>query len=137
MDKLPTEIVRVIAEVIDREDLLSFRLTCRSFAAQGLPRQFELIPVMLFRNSLENLLRISEHPVYRNYVLAIEYGGEMVSNPKSRTDWADSLRLFHEPENKPFSESDIEEACMCQVPEVHINAYANRRHRPDPRQVLR
>lgn len=137
MDKLPTEIVRVIAEVIDREDLLSFRLTCRSFAAQGLPRQFELIPVMLFRNSLENLLRISEHPVYRNYVLTIEYGGEMVSNPKSRIDWTDSLRLSPEPQNNPFSESDIEEACMCQVPPVHIHASANRRYRPEPRPVLR
>ncbi|OBT89686.1 hypothetical protein VE02_01842 [Pseudogymnoascus sp. 03VT05] len=123
MDQLPTDIVRIITEIIDREDLLSFRLTCRSFAALGLPRQFEVIPVMLFRNSLENLLRISEHPTYRNYVLTIEYGSDMVSNPKSRIDWTRTSNLLHDPQNNPFSESDIEEAYQS-----HVRYYDDQKH---------
>ncbi|KFY71911.1 hypothetical protein V499_07927 [Pseudogymnoascus sp. VKM F-103] len=115
MDKLPTETVRVIAELIDREDILSLRLTCRSFAALGLPRQFEVIPVMLFRNSLENLLRISKHPVYRNYVLTIKYGGELVSNPKTRIAWTKNEFLLPGAPKKTFSESEVEEAYQSHV----------------------
>ncbi|OBT50454.1 hypothetical protein VE04_09448, partial [Pseudogymnoascus sp. 24MN13] len=115
MDKLPTETVRVIAELIDREDILSLRLTCRSFAALGLPRQFEVIPVMLFRNSLENLLRISEHPVYRNYVLTIKYGGEFVSNPRTRIDWTKNEWSLPGAPKKTFSESEVEEAYQSHV----------------------
>ncbi|KAL5344530.1 hypothetical protein ACLOAV_010511 [Pseudogymnoascus australis] len=87
MDQLPTELVRAIAKVVDRKDILSFRLTCRSFAALGLPRQFEVIPVMLFRESLENLRRISENPAYRNYVLAIEYEPSILANPGTQINW--------------------------------------------------
>ncbi|KFZ06757.1 hypothetical protein V501_07105, partial [Pseudogymnoascus sp. VKM F-4519 (FW-2642)] len=115
MDKLPTETVRVIAELIHRKDILSFRLTCRSFAALGLPRQFEVIPVMLFRNSLENLLRISEHPVYRNYVLTIKYGGELVSNPKTRIAWTKNEWSLPGAPKKTFSESEVEEAYKSHV----------------------
>lgn len=137
MDKLPTETVRVIAELIDREDILSLRLTCRSFAALGLPRQFEVIPVMLFRNSLENLLRISEHSVYRNYVLTIKYGGELVSNPKTRIAWTKNEFLLPGAPKKTFSESEVEEACTCAKFQLFvIDAYANERRRPKPRPVL-
>ncbi|OBT61385.1 hypothetical protein VE03_09264 [Pseudogymnoascus sp. 23342-1-I1] len=94
MDQLPTELVRAIANIVDRKDILSFRLTCRYFAALGLPRQFEVIPVMLFRNSLENLRRISENPIYRNYVLTIEYGMETVSDPGGHIEWACSTTTF-------------------------------------------
>ncbi|OBT77177.1 hypothetical protein VF21_05104 [Pseudogymnoascus sp. 05NY08] len=123
MDQLPTDIVRIILEIIDREDLLSFRLTCRSFAALGLPRQFEVIPVVVFRNSLENLLRISEHPTYRNYVLTIEYGSDMVSNPKSRIHWTRTSNLLPDPQNNLFSESDIEEAYQS-----HVRYYDDQKH---------
>lgn len=128
--------MRTIAGVVDREDILTFRLTCRTFAALGLPRQFEVIPVMLFRDSLENLRHISENPVYRNYVRYIDYGPGMVSNPRYRQGWFEDLDLHRWELYKRFSESEVEEACMCQVPTVHLHTYANQRGRPEPRKVL-
>lgn len=138
MDKLPREIVRAIVEIIDRGDILSFRLTCRAFAALGLPRQFEVIPVMFFRNSLENLRRISENAAYRNYVLTIEYGPGVVANPGARTDWIEAAKRNRDPGDsyERFSESDVEQACMCPHLTLNLHAYAHQRGRPEPRPVL-
>lgn len=136
MDQLPTDIVRAIAGAVDREDILSFRLTCRAFAALGLPRQFEVIPVMLFRNSLDNLRRISENPVYRNYVLTIEYGPCIVARPEARRDWIWTAKHNREGLYSSFSESEVEQACMCPDLTLHLHADANRQGRREPRPVL-
>lgn len=139
MDQLPTDLVRAIAKVVDRKDILSFRLTCRSFAALGLPRQFEVIPVMLFRESLENLRHISENPAYRNYVRAIEYEPGIVANPGAQIDWINAAKSNRGPGDsyERFSESDVEQACMC-CPDLtlHLHACADRQARPEPRAVL-
>lgn len=139
MDQLPTELVRAIAKVVDRKDILSFRLTCRSFAALGLPRQFEVIPVMLFRESLENLRRISENPAYRNYVLAIEYEPSILANPGTQINWIRAAKRNRGPGDsfERFSESDVEQACMC-CPDLmlHLHAYADRQARPESLPVL-
>ncbi|KFY13844.1 hypothetical protein V492_03019, partial [Pseudogymnoascus sp. VKM F-4246] len=117
MDQIPTDIVRVIAGFVDYDDILSFSLTCRSFAAMALPQQFQVIHVTLFRRSLKNLLRISEHPVYRNYVLAIEYEPAFVLNPGTRLQWTGTVNNYNvslsDPYASPFtlfSESEVEQA---------------------------
>ncbi|KFX90487.1 hypothetical protein V490_06420, partial [Pseudogymnoascus sp. VKM F-3557] len=113
MDQLSADTVQTIADVVDYSDIPSFRLTCRAFAAIGLPRQFETIPVMLFRNSLENLRRISQHPVCRNYVLTIEFGPCVVSKPEGREDWIDAVkrrRMVPSSKHLAYSEVELEQA---------------------------
>lgn len=125
MDQLPRDIVRAIARFVDRKDILSFRLACRTFGALGLPRQFEVIPVMLFRKSLENLLHISENPLYSKYVLTIEYGPGIVLNPGAQVDWIDTAKHNRNPGDsyKRFSEIAMEQACMCSG--LTLKAYAD------------
>ncbi|KFY32267.1 hypothetical protein V493_00357 [Pseudogymnoascus sp. VKM F-4281 (FW-2241)] len=124
MDQLPRDIVRAIARFVDRKDILSFRLACRTFGALGLPRQFEVIPVMLFRKSLENLLHISENPLYSKYVLTIEYGPGIVLNPGAQVDWIDTAKHNRNPGDsyKRFSEIDVEQAYQ-----THVRYYDDQR----------
>lgn len=73
MDALPIELIEVIGHHVARGDLPAFRLACRRFAQIEVERLFSRVHLMFVRSSFENLLRIAEHPVYRNYVTAIEY----------------------------------------------------------------
>lgn len=139
MNQLPTDLVRAIAGFVHRKDILSFRLTCRSFAALGLSRQFEVIPVILFRHSLDNLRRISENPIYRNHVLTIEYGPGIIADPISRRFWFDNIKEFLRPEDydelgdydepadydEPFFDIKVEEACMYPDSALHPHACAD------------
>lgn len=127
MNQLPTDLVQAIAGFVHRKDILSFRLTCRSFAALGLPRQFEVIPVSSFRHSLENLRHISENPVYRNYVHTIEYGPGIVVKFRSRLEWISSIREYPPPGDydEPFSVGELEQACMCPDLMLHPHAYTD------------
>ena len=102
MDQLPSEIVRTIAGFVGREDILPFRLTCRSFAALGLQRQFETISVCLSRKSFNNLLRLSEDPAFASSVQAIEYATTLT--PGLAREGASNERM---------ERGEPERACTC------------------------
>ena len=105
MDQLPSEIVRTIAGFVGREDILPFRLTCRSFAALGLQRQFETISVCLSRKSFNNLLRLSEDPAFASSVQAIEYARYAMTPTRGLAREGAS--------NERMERGEPERACTC------------------------
>jgi hypothetical protein len=130
MDQLSADIVRAIVDTVDRKDVFALRLTCHAFAAAAAPRLFEVIPVMmLFRSSLESLQQISQHPVYRNYVLTIEFGHCAVREPLSREDWIHNVNWNS---RNIVPDSELDKACMCHFRPVVALMLIHRRARPKP-----
>jgi hypothetical protein len=93
-----------------------------------------VMPVMmLFRSSLESLLHISQHPVYRNYVLTIEFWPSVVREPLSREDWIHTVN-WNSPSIVP--DSELDKACMYHFRPVVALMLIHRRARPKPQAVL-
>lgn len=67
MDRLPQEILRLIAEEVAYESLEPLRLVNKAFAAAAAPFLFRSIPLWIGVRSLERLTAISEHPQLSQY----------------------------------------------------------------------
>lgn len=67
MDRLPQEILHLIAEEVAYKSLEPLRLVNKAFAAAAAPPLFRSIPLWIGVRSLERLTAISEHPQLSKY----------------------------------------------------------------------
>ncbi|KAG8530201.1 uncharacterized protein KY384_004701 [Bacidia gigantensis] len=80
MQRLPQELLREIVGLAFSEDsnptrhaLKDFRLLCKACAHAAAPLLFRDVPIWIGRQSLQNLVSLSEHPLLHQYVRKIMF----------------------------------------------------------------
>lgn len=81
MDKLPSEIVHIIASLLDVHSLCHFRLVSKSLAAIGAAHLLPEVTFEAHEQELERLRAISEHPVLARHVRSLLYFGVRLRHP--------------------------------------------------------
>ncbi|CAF9925142.1 hypothetical protein IMSHALPRED_006392 [Imshaugia aleurites] len=116
MDRLPQELLDLIAEVVNYEDLEPLRLVNKAFAAAAAPSLFEVIPLWIGNRSLERLTAISKHPQLSQYPKEIFFSPLRFIGYDNDTFYEDKAKVWLE--DQPASPSTH----ACTLGE-HMSAY--------------
>ena len=111
MDRLPQELLNLIAEVVNYEDLEPLRLVNKAFAAAAAPLLFKVIPLWISIRSLERLTAISEHPQLCCYPREIFFSPLRFIDFEDDTGYEKDVKLW------------LEEKIQCS-PIVHVHTLA-------------
>ena len=71
---LPTELVRLVLEELNREDLFNLRITCKAMNCYATPLVFEELHVWFEEQSLQSLINIASDPILRKNVRRVTVG---------------------------------------------------------------
>lgn len=80
LHRLPAEVLYHVCDFLHKVDLASLRLVSKSFAEIGGRLIVRTLYPMFSYRSLQNLLRIAEHPILSKHVRSIEYHCYILEN---------------------------------------------------------
>ena len=92
MDRLPQELLLLIAHEVPYESLEPLRLVNKAFAAAAAPGLFKSIPIWINVSSMERLTAISEHPQLSKYPKEIFFSPISFIDYENETLYEDKIK---------------------------------------------
>ena len=118
MDRLPHELLLLIAQEVPYESLEPLRLVNRAFAATAAPHLFKSIPIWINVSSMERLAAIAEHPQLSKYPKEIFFSPISFIDHENRTLYQDRIKVILE-QRHPHRSSSMRALAIAK----HMSAY--------------
>ena len=102
MDRLPSELLTLVGELLNTAEIASLRLVSRFFCKVFTPFLMSGVHLVFKPESFKRLIAISKHPVISHYITSIVYESNTLE-ARDRGYWEICIRPddFHNFENGP------------------------------------